>query len=98
MKRLKFIFSFLKIKILFFCFIETFLYSSYTLVKFNFDFTYRNLIHIAIGLYVVAYFFSYIFTLFLEFPIIKIIKDFIKNEKIEIIKKEINKIDSKIIE
>ena len=94
----KFIFSFEKIKIVFFCFIETFLYSSYTLVKFNFDFTYRNLIHIAIGLYVVAYFFSYIFTLFLEFPIIKIIKDFIKNEKIEIIKKEINKIDSKIIE
>ena len=93
----KFIFSFEKIKIVFFCYIETFLYSSFIIFNFKFNFTYRNLIYITIGLYVLAYIFSYIITLLFEFPIIKIIKYFTKHEKIKISQKEINKIDSKII-
>lgn len=77
----KFIFTFEKIKIVFFCFIETFLGYSFTLFKFKFDFTYRNLIYISFGLYVLAFIFCYSITLLFEFPIIKIIKYFTKTKE-----------------
>ncbi len=73
---------------IFFCCFENFLNICYALFRFDFAFSYKNLVCVAIGLFFLNYFFNYFLTLIYEFPIRK----FIKNKT----KKKYNNLDSTI--
>ena len=73
-------FSFEKINMTFFCCFDIFLNICYALFRFEFAFSYRNLVYIAIGLFFLNYFFNYFLTLIYEFPIRKLIKNKTKKE------------------
>ena len=74
-KKYTIFFSFEKINMTFFCCFDNFLNICYALFLFEFPFSYRNLVYIAIGLFFLYYFFNYFLTLIYEFPIRKFIKN-----------------------
>ena len=77
-----FISTFEKIKIPFYCSIDNFIILCYSLFEVCNYLSYLNLLHITVGIYILAYFFNYLMTILFLLPFEKLIKNKFKNKKL----------------
>ena len=76
-----FISTFEKIKIPFYCSIDNFIVLCYSLFEVSNYLSYLNLLHITLGIYILAYIFNYLMTILFLLPFEKLIKHKFKNKK-----------------